>query len=151
MRILKTSNKAHSHEEYRKCKSIHFWSPTFKHHKYLVVANFDCNAVKLVQAIIKIICSPPARRLISVSVRSELQNSGVDLSYLIKPWGRDRVGIAFDWRMANDSATIKGRTNENNTDVDRWADACGLRINGKPRSKPWRCPNVPTVRLAGSR
>jgi hypothetical protein len=37
--------------------------------------------------------------------------------------------------MANDPATInKESTNENNTDVARWADARGLRINGKPCS-----------------
>jgi len=43
--------------------------------------------------------------------------------------------IVFDCRMTNDPAMInKGRTNENNTDVDRWADARRLRINGKPCS-----------------
>jgi hypothetical protein len=37
--------------------------------------------------------------------------------------------------MADDPATInKESTNENNTDVDRWADARKLRINGKPCS-----------------
>jgi len=37
--------------------------------------------------------------------------------------------------MADDPATInKESTNENNTDVDRWADARRLRINGKPCS-----------------
>jgi hypothetical protein len=46
--------------------------------------------------------------------------------------------------MANDSATIdKEDTNENNTDVDRWANTRRLRINGKSR----RCLNLP-VRLA---
>jgi hypothetical protein len=34
--------------------------------------------------------------------------------------------------MVNDAATIKESTNENITDVDRWADARRLRINGKP-------------------
>jgi hypothetical protein len=53
--------------------------------------------------------------------------------------------------MANDPATInKESTNENNTDVDRWADARRLRINGKPRSKAWRCLNL-RARFAGSR
>jgi hypothetical protein len=33
--------------------------------------------------------------------------------------------------MASDAATIKDTTNENNTDVGRWADARSLRINGK--------------------
>jgi hypothetical protein len=47
------------------------------------------------------------------------------------------VGVldcVFDCRMANDPATInKESTNENNTDVDRWADARRLlRINGYP-------------------
>jgi hypothetical protein len=38
---------------------------------------------------------------------------------------------------ANCPATInKENTNENNTDVDRGADARRLRINGKPCSKP---------------
>src|SRR5262249_36389846 len=37
----------------------------------------------------------------------------------------------------------QGKHNENNTDVDRWADARRLRINGKPCSKPWRCLNLP--------
>jgi hypothetical protein len=32
----------------------------------------------------------------------------------------------------------KERTNENNTDVDRWTDARRLRINGRP----WRCPDL---------
>jgi hypothetical protein len=36
------------------------------------------------------------------------------------------------------------------TDVDRWADARRLRINGKPCSKAWRCLNLP-ARLLGSR
>jgi len=45
----------------------------------------------------------------------------------------------------------KHSTNENNTDVDRWPDARRLRINEKRCSKSWRCLNVPTVRLAGSR
>jgi len=35
-------------------------------------------------------------------------------------------------------------------DVDGWADARTLRINGKRGSKSWRCVKVP-VRLAGSR
>ena len=39
---------------------------------------------------------------------------------------------------------------KNNTDVDGWADARGLRINGKRGSKSWRCVKVP-IRLAGSR
>jgi len=40
--------------------------------------------------------------------------------------------VVFDCRMANDLATInRESTNENNTDVDRWADARRLRINGK--------------------
>jgi hypothetical protein len=52
--------------------------------------------------------------------------------------------------MVNDAATIKESTNENNTDIDRWADARRLRINGKPCSKPWRCVNLPAC-LAGSR
>jgi hypothetical protein len=41
----------------------------------------------------------------------------------------------FDWRMATDAATIKERINENNTDVDHWADARKLRIDGKSCSK----------------
>jgi hypothetical protein len=62
-----------------------------------------------------------------------------------------RAKIVFDCQMANDPAMInKGSTNENNTDVDRWADARRLRINGKPCSKPWRCLSLP-VRFAGSR
>ena len=48
---------------------------------------------------------------------------------------QDRIRIVFDCRMTNDEATInKESTNENNTDVDRWADARGLRINGNPCS-----------------
>jgi hypothetical protein len=48
----------------------------------------------------------------------------------------DRARIVFDWRMANDLATInKESTNENNTDIDRWVDARRLRINGKPCSQ----------------
>jgi hypothetical protein len=48
---------------------------------------------------------------------------------------QDRARIVFDCRMANDAATInKESTNENNTDVDRWADARRLRINGEPWS-----------------
>jgi len=43
--------------------------------------------------------------------------------------------IVFYCRTANDPAMInKEKTNENNTDVDRWADARRLRINGKPCS-----------------
>jgi hypothetical protein len=39
--------------------------------------------------------------------------------------------LIAEWQ--NDPATInKESTNENNTDVDRWADARWLRINGKP-------------------
>jgi hypothetical protein len=46
--------------------------------------------------------------------------------------GRFLGDANFDCRMANDPATIdKESTNENNTDVDRWADARRLRINGK--------------------
>jgi len=63
------------------------------------------------------------------------------------------LGVLFGSRnsfliagMVNDAATIKDSTNENNTDVDRWADARRLRINGKSRSKPWRCLNLPRVR-----
>jgi hypothetical protein len=64
---------------------------------------------------------------------------------------QDRARIVFDCRMANDPATInKESTNENNTEVDRWADARRLWINGKPCSKPWRCLNLP-ARFAGSR
>ena len=56
---------------------------------------------------------------------------------------QDRARIVFDCRMGNDPAIInRESTNENNTDVDGWADARGLRINGKPCSKPWRCLNV---------
>jgi len=44
--------------------------------------------------------------------------------------------------MVDDAATIKDSTNENNTDIDRWADARRLRINGKACSKPWRSPNL---------
>jgi hypothetical protein len=59
----------------------------------------------------------------------------------------NRAKIVSDCRTANDPATInKESTNENNTDVDRWADARRLRINGKPCSKPWRCLN-PNMRL----
>jgi hypothetical protein len=51
------------------------------------------------------------------------------------PPSQDRARIVFDCRMANDPVTInKESTNENNTDVDRWADARRLRINGKPCS-----------------
>jgi len=50
----------------------------------------------------------------------------------------------------NDAAIIEESTIENNTDVDAWADARRLRINGKRCSKSWRCVKVP-VRLAGSR
>jgi hypothetical protein len=53
--------------------------------------------------------------------------------------------------MANDRATInKESSNENNTDVDRWADARRLRINAKSRSKPSRRFNL-AARFAGSR
>jgi hypothetical protein len=46
-----------------------------------------------------------------------------------------RARIVFDCRMTNDPPTInKESTNENNTDVDRCADARRLRINGKPCS-----------------
>jgi hypothetical protein len=39
--------------------------------------------------------------------------------------------IVFDCRTTNDPAMInKESTNENNTDVDRWADARRLRIDG---------------------
>ena len=63
----------------------------------------------------------------------------------------DRGRIVFDCRMGNAPATINSEsTNENNTDVDRWADARRLRINGKPCSKPWRCLNL-AVCFAGSR
>jgi len=52
---------------------------------------------------------------------------------------------------ANGPATInKESTNENNTDVDRGADARRLRVNGKPCSKRWRCLNLPAP-FAGSR
>jgi len=48
----------------------------------------------------------------------------------------DTARIVFDCRTANDPAMInKERTNENNTDVDRWADARRLRINGKACSQ----------------
>jgi hypothetical protein len=41
----------------------------------------------------------------------------------------------FDCRMVDVPATInKDSRNENDTDVDRWADARKLRINGKPCS-----------------
>jgi len=41
--------------------------------------------------------------------------------------------------MANDPATInKESTNENNTDVDRWADARRLRIAPVRFSDLWR-------------
>jgi len=54
--------------------------------------------------------------------------------------------------MANGPVTInKESTNENDTDVDRWADAHKLRINGRPRSKPWRCLKPPALFFAGSR
>ena len=50
-----------------------------------------------------------------------------------RPLLKDRAPIIFDCRVANDPATInKESTNENNTDVDGWVDARGLRINGKP-------------------
>ena len=54
--------------------------------------------------------------------------------------------IRFWLPYVNGAATIKESTNENNTDVDRWADARRLRINGKPCSDPWRCLNLPRVR-----
>jgi hypothetical protein len=55
----------------------------------------------------------------------------------------DCLAVVFDCRMTDDPATINNEsTNENNTDVDRWADARRLRINGKPCSKPWRCLNL---------
>jgi hypothetical protein len=48
---------------------------------------------------------------------------------------QDRARIVFDCLTANHPATInKESTNENNTGVDRWADARRLRINGKPCS-----------------
>src|SRR5262249_47969107 len=53
------------------------------------------------------------------------------------------------WRKIRSQS--KKRTNENNTDVDRWTDACRLRINGEPCSNPWRCLTVPIRRAAGSR
>jgi hypothetical protein len=52
------------------------------------------------------------------------------------------------WQMTGHNQ--QRSSNENNTDVDRWADARRLRINGKPCSKPWRCLNLP-ARFAGSR
>src|SRR4029077_3141243 len=68
IRIVKISRKRRGHEQCRKCRSIHFCSLSIKHHKYLVVANFDSNALKLVQAIIKIICSPAGRRSEPINV-----------------------------------------------------------------------------------
>jgi hypothetical protein len=51
------------------------------------------------------------------------------------PASQNRARIVFDCRMTDDPATInRESTNENNTDVDRWADARRLRINGKPCS-----------------
>jgi len=45
-------------------------------------------------------------------VRPRKDHRGVDLISDVLPFGRPaaqyRVRIAFDWRMANDSATIKG-------------------------------------------
>jgi len=72
-------------------------------------------------------------------VRPRKDQRGVDLISDELPFGRpasqDRARTVFDCRMADDPATIsKERTNENNTDVDRWADARRLRINGKPCS-----------------
>ncbi len=70
-------------------------------------------------------------------VRPRKDKRGVDLISDVLPFGRlwQRARIVFDCRMANDPATInKQSTNENNTDVDRWADARRLRINGKPCS-----------------
>jgi hypothetical protein len=46
--------------------------------------------------------------------------------------------FCFDCRKANDPATIKDSTNENNSDVDGWTDTRRLRINGKQCSEPWR-------------
>jgi hypothetical protein len=64
----------------------------------------------------------------------------------------DRARIVFDCQTAHDLAMInKGSTNENNTDVDRWADARRLRINGKPCSKPWRCLNLRASQDRGNR
>ena len=69
----------------------------------------------------------------------------------IAPVDARRVRIVFDCRTTNDQATItRESTNENNTDVNRWADARRLRINGKPCSEPWHFLNLP-ARFAGSR
>ena len=62
--------------------------------------------------------------------------------HLVGCASQDRARIVFDCRMLNDAATIKDSTNENNTDVDCWADTHRLRINGKPCSKQWRCLNL---------
>jgi hypothetical protein len=60
---------------------------------------------------------------------------GCKTSAFSTPAAQDCARIVFDCRMANDLATInRESTNENNTDVDRWADARRLRINGKPCS-----------------
>ncbi len=74
---------------------------------------------------------------------------------MTRPASQDRARIAVrSYRLARvrvldvrcleavTRATIKESTNENNTDVDLWADARRLRINGKPCSKPWRCLNL---------
>ena len=53
-RIVKISRKRRGHEQCRKYRSIHFYSPSIKHHKYLVVANFDWNALQLVQQMSKL-------------------------------------------------------------------------------------------------
>jgi hypothetical protein len=60
-------------------------------------------------------------------------SDGLDTSY--DDCRSCRAGIVLDCRTTDVPAMInKERTNENNTDVDRWADAGRLRINGKPCS-----------------
>jgi hypothetical protein len=51
--------------------------------------------------------------------------------------------------MANGLATInKESTNENNTDVDRLADARSLRINNSRRVAGWRRARIISISLA---
>jgi hypothetical protein len=58
--------------------------------------------------------------------------------YEVRP-RKDKRGFAPEsfliagWQMIRPQSTSKAQI-ENNTDVDRWADARRLRINGKPCS-----------------
>src|SRR6476469_8669272 len=67
-RIVKTCSKRCGHDKCRKCRLIHYQPPRIKHHKYLAVANFDCNAAKLFMQLSTPFVSAAARRSDSIAV-----------------------------------------------------------------------------------